>query len=123
MCEIPLDYVDAPRSAGSKSLVYRPSIASRAGGGDHWSPVSFWLGGFASDMSGSKAQFVDESGKEKRPGVFTELITLARGASKGKFIDGSISDWLERSLSLFHQSTQGPQISNQGVLWAHGLRC
>ncbi len=108
MCEIPLDYVDAPHSAGSKSW----SIARRlrpARGEGITKPGLVWLGGFASDMSGLKAQFVDKWAK-KNGQAFLRFDYSGHGASKGKFIDGSISDWLEQSLSLFHQSTQGPQI-------------
>ena len=108
MCEIPVEYVDARQSEGSKSW----SIARRlrpAKGQGVTKPGLVWLGGFASDMSGLKAQFVDEWAK-KNGQAFLRFDYSGHGASKGKFIDGSISDWLEQSLFLFHQSTQGPQI-------------
>ena len=108
MCEIPVEYVDARQSEGSKSW----SIARRlrpAKGQGVTKPGLVWLGGFASDMSGQKAQFLDEWAKNNGQ-AFLRFDYSGHGASKGKFIDGCISDWLEQSLSLFKQSTQGPQI-------------
>ncbi|NBT96655.1 MAG: alpha/beta fold hydrolase [Methylocystaceae bacterium] len=108
MCEIPLDYVDTPHSEGAKSWSIARRLRPAQGQGINKSGL-VWLGGFASDMSGLKAQFVDEWAK-KNGQAFLRFDYSGHGASKGKFIDGSISDWLEQSLFLFHQSTQGPQI-------------
>ena len=78
MCEIPLDYVDAPHIAGSKSW----SIARRlrpAQGEGITKPGLVWLGGFASDMSGLKAQIVDEWAK-KNGQAFLRFVYYGHGA-------------------------------------------
>lgn len=71
-------------------------------------PGLFWLGGFKSDMVGSKAEALDALGVDKGFGV-TRFDYSGHGASGGTFLDGSISLWLEEALAVF-ATTEGPQI-------------
>ncbi|MCD7058731.1 alpha/beta hydrolase [Pelagibacterium xiamenense] len=71
-------------------------------------PGLFWLGGFKSDMIGSKAQALDALGEEKGFAV-TRFDYSGHGASGGAFLEGTISRWLEESLAVF-SSTEGEQI-------------
>lgn len=71
-------------------------------------PGLFWLGGFKSDMMGSKAIALDEIGAELGVSV-TRFDYSGHGISDGAFLDGSISQWLEDALAVFNQ-TSGPQI-------------
>ena len=71
-------------------------------------PGLFWLGGFRSDMEGSKAQALDALGTEEGLGV-TRFDYSGHGKSGGDFLDGTISRWLEEALAVF-ATTQGPQI-------------
>jgi len=72
-------------------------------------PGVFWLGGFKSDMEGTKAQALDEwaaqSGRQA-----TRFDYSGHGRSGGRFEDGTISRWLEEALAVFRQFTSGAQI-------------
>ncbi|MDQ0325352.1 pimeloyl-ACP methyl ester carboxylesterase [Rhodopseudomonas julia] len=73
------------------------------------SPGVFWLGGFKSDMRGSKAEALDawaaQSGR-----AATRFDYSGHGQSEGVFRDGTISRWLEEALAVFEAFTEGPQI-------------
>ena len=71
-------------------------------------PGLFWLGGFRSDMTGSKAEAVDRFGAEHGLAV-TRFDYSGHGQTGGDFNLGSISRWLEESLAVF-ETTAGPQI-------------
>src|SRR3569623_3273165 len=71
-------------------------------------PGLFWLSGFRSDMTGSKATAVDEFGASHGLAV-TRFDYSGHGQSGGDFDQGTISRWLEEALAVF-DSTQGPQI-------------
>lgn len=72
-------------------------------------PGVFWLGGFKSDMEGSKAQALDswaaQSGRQA-----TRFDYSGHGQSSGRFEDGTISRWLEEAFVVFRDITSGPQI-------------
>ena len=80
------------------------AVRSRAG----QAPGLFWLGGFRSDMSGSKATALDELGAERGLAV-TRFDYSGHGESGGRFEDGTISRWLEEAVSVF-LTTTGPQV-------------
>jgi len=71
-------------------------------------PGLFWLGGFRSDMMGSKALALDALGAERGMAV-TRIDYSGHGVSGGDFNDGSISRWLEEALGVFAR-TSGAQI-------------
>ncbi|KKC37813.1 alpha/beta hydrolase [Devosia epidermidihirudinis] len=71
-------------------------------------PGIFWLGGFRSDMAGSKALALDALGAETGRAV-TRFDYSGHGISGGDFNEGTISRWLEESLAVF-ATTKGPQI-------------
>ena len=71
-------------------------------------PGLFWLGGFRSDMTGSKAGALDRFGAEHGLAV-TRFDYSGHGQTGGDFNLGSISRWLEESLAVF-ETTAGPQI-------------
>lgn len=69
----------------------------------------FWLGGFMSDMEGSKAQILaDLAINEARPNLRFDYS--GHGKSSGQFRDGTISKWLEQSIAVFENQTSGPRI-------------
>jgi pimeloyl-ACP methyl ester carboxylesterase len=80
------------------------AIVRRKGG----SPGLFWLGGFKSDMTGTKALALDRFA-EARGLAMTRFDYSGHGRSGGVFEEGTISRWLEESLAVF-ASTEGPQI-------------
>ncbi len=71
-------------------------------------PGLFWLGGFMSNMEGSKAVAVDAFAREKGLAA-TRFDYSGHGVSGGAFLDGTISRWLEEARAVF-DTTTGPQI-------------
>src|SRR5262249_7441750 len=83
------------------------AIAVRAVSGA--APGLFWLGGFKSDMQGTKAAalagFAVERGR-----ALVRFDYSGHGESKGEFVDGTIGRWLDESLAVFLRSCRGPQV-------------
>jgi pimeloyl-ACP methyl ester carboxylesterase len=71
-------------------------------------PGLFWLGGFRSDMTGSKAMAVDRFGSAHGLSV-TRFDYSGHGQTGGDFDLGTITRWLEESVAVF-DTTTGPQI-------------
>ncbi len=81
------------------------AVRSREGG----APGLLWLGGFKSDMQGTKAEALD--GWAAAHGrAYTRLDYSGHGASGGSFVDGTIGRWLEESIAVFDACCRGPQI-------------
>jgi len=81
------------------------AVRARPGTG----PGLFWLGGFASDMKGTKAQALDEwAAAHGRACVRFDYS--GHGESGGAFVDGTIGRWSEESLAVFDRFCAGPQI-------------
>ena len=69
----------------------------------------FWLGGFMSDMTGSKAESLAGLAREtRRP--FTRFDYSGHGKSGGAFVDGTISAWLEQATHMFMAKTKSRRI-------------
>ena len=71
-------------------------------------PGLFWLGGYRSEMTGSKAGALDALGAERGLAV-TRFDYSGHGRSGGDFRLGTISRWLDEALAVFG-TTSGPQI-------------
>jgi pimeloyl-ACP methyl ester carboxylesterase len=71
-------------------------------------PGLFWLGGFRSDMTGSKAAAIDRFGAEHGLAV-TRFDYSGHGQTGGDFDLGTITRWLQESLAVF-DTTAGSQI-------------
>ncbi|MBR2117760.1 MAG: alpha/beta hydrolase [Pseudomonadota bacterium] len=72
-------------------------------------PGVFWLGGFNSDMKGTKAQALDEWAAEYGRAC-VRFDYSGHGESGGTFADGTIGRWHEESLKVFDAFCEGPQI-------------
>jgi pimeloyl-ACP methyl ester carboxylesterase len=73
------------------------------------SPGLVWLGGFKSDMKGTKAEALDQwAAKEGRACVRFDYS--GHGESGGDFRDGTIGRWLEDSVAVYRQFAKGPQV-------------
>lgn len=73
------------------------------------SPGVVFFGGFKADMTGIKAATLHEWCHER--GIqFTRFDYSGHGQSSGKFVDGTIGQWLADSLLVLDQVTDGPQI-------------
>ncbi len=82
-------------------------IAVRAIPGD--APGVFWLGGFKSDMTGTKAERLAALAAE-RSRAYVRFDYSGHGASGGAFEEGTISRWLEEALAVFDEATAGEQV-------------
>ncbi|MGQ3671584.1 alpha/beta hydrolase [Xanthobacter sp. TB0136] len=72
-------------------------------------PGLFWLGGFMSDMAGSKAEHLATLAATH--GLANVRFDYSgHGISGGAFDEGTISRWLGEALAVFEATTQGPQI-------------
>ena len=68
-----------------------------------------WLGGFHSDMTGTKAQaLADQALAEGRS--FLRFDYFGHGQSSGAFRDGSISRWRDDVLAVLDNLTEGPVV-------------
>ncbi|MAS87516.1 MAG: alpha/beta hydrolase [Micavibrio sp.] len=68
-----------------------------------------FLGGFRSDMSGTKALFLEKLAKDQNL-PFLRLDYGGHGLSGGVFEEGSIKSWHEDALFLIKKLTDRPQI-------------
>ena len=96
-------------SVGTGAKSREIAIEHRPGETPGPNPGIVWLGGYRSDMGGTKAirldQWVAEQGK-----ACCRHDYSGHGDSGGKFSDGTISRWLEESLAVFDAKCSGPQI-------------
>src|SRR5882757_3753605 len=90
---------------GSDRAARRIAVRARAGS----TPGLFWLGGFNSDMQGTKALALDAWAAEHQRAC-VRFDYSGHGESDGAFIDGTIGRWLEESVAVFEQFCRGPQV-------------
>ena len=106
---------DAPSPTDSEPLAHievgtekaARKIAVRARAGN--APGLFWLGGFNSDMKGTKALALD-AWAETRNRACVRFDYSGHGESGGDFVDGTIGRWLEESVAVFERFCDGPQV-------------
>ena len=72
-------------------------------------PGLFWLGGFKSDMKGTKAEALDRWA-ESAARACVRFDYSGHGESGGDFEAGTIGRWLEESLGVYTRFAKGPQI-------------
>jgi len=72
-------------------------------------PGVVWLGGYRSDMMGTKAERLD-AWAAGTGHAFVRHDYSGHGESGGRFEDGTISRWLGESLAVLESFTAGPQI-------------
>ena len=72
-------------------------------------PCVVFLGGFKSDMTGTKAVYLKAWAKAQGR-AFLRLDYSGHGASGGAFLDGAIGDWFEDALEVITGVTKGPLI-------------
>jgi pimeloyl-ACP methyl ester carboxylesterase len=72
-------------------------------------PTVVFLGGFHSDMTGTKAQVVADQA-QATGGGYLRFDYFGHGESDGAFEDGTISRWREDALAVIDDLTQGPLV-------------
>jgi len=76
---------------------------------DGAAPGVFWLGGFKSDMKGTKAAALDEWAAANGRACI-RFDYSGHGESGGDFAEGTIGRWLDESLAVFEAFARGPQV-------------
>src|SRR6202795_3870336 len=90
---------------GQDAAARRIAVRARAG----TAPGLFWLGGFNSDMKGTKALALDSWAAEHHRAC-VRFDYSGHGESGGAFADGTIGRWLEESVTVFDRFCSGPQV-------------
>jgi len=90
---------------GTEATARRIAVRAREGAG----PGLFWLGGFKSDMRGTKAQALAQWAQQHGRAC-VRFDYSGHGESSGDFAEGTIGSWLEDSTAVFERFCRGPQI-------------
>src|ERR1700750_1157117 len=90
---------------GSDNSARRIAVRPRKGG----QPGLLWLGGFNSDMKGTKALALDAWAADHGRSC-VRLDYPGRGESGGQFVEGTIGGWLEESVAVFAQFCSGSTV-------------
>ena len=93
------------RSDGS-AIAYHKSAGDKTA---KRAPGLVFLGGFMSDMTGTKALALEAHARASGQD-FVRFDYLGHGASSGRFEDGTIGRWTEDAVAVIDQATEGPQI-------------
>ena len=72
-------------------------------------PGVVWLGGFHSDMAGTKAEALD-AWAARPPRAYVRFDYFGHGLSSGAFRDGTISRWRDDVLAVLDELCPGPQV-------------
>jgi pimeloyl-ACP methyl ester carboxylesterase len=91
---------------GTDKAARRIAVRQREGA----APGLFWLGGFKSDMRGTKAEALDLWARDHGRAV-TRFDYSGHGESGGDFTEGTIGRWLEDSLAVLDACCRGPQVA------------
>jgi pimeloyl-ACP methyl ester carboxylesterase len=72
-------------------------------------PTVVWLGGYRSDMTGTKAEALADRAKA-RGGGYLRFDYFGHGESSGDFLRGTITRWREDALAVIDELTEGPLV-------------
>jgi pimeloyl-ACP methyl ester carboxylesterase len=101
MSDCCLKFINVGTAAAARSIAVRRR--------DGAAPGLFWLGGFKSDMKGTKAAALDQWAQDNGRAMI-RFDYSGHGESGGAFADGTIGRWLEESLAVFDAECRGPQV-------------
>jgi pimeloyl-ACP methyl ester carboxylesterase len=96
-----LNFLELGTGADARSIAVREDEGS--------SPGLFWLGGFKSDMKGTKAAALSDWARQNGRAC-VRFDYSGHGESGGDFHSGTIGRWLEESLAVFETRARGPQV-------------
>lgn len=94
------EFLDGPHGR----LAYRRRTGEKDG-----RPGIVWLGGYRSDMLGTKAEHLDQW-SQAQGRDFLRFDYSGHGESEGHFEAGSIGDWAADALAMIDAKTAGAQI-------------
>ena len=72
-------------------------------------PGVIFLGGFNSNMTGTKAKYIELDCK-KNNRSFLRFDYFGHGQSDGKFEDGTLGKWIENTIFVLDELTEGNQV-------------
>ena len=101
MSECCLKYLDVGTGAAARRIAVRQR--------DGAMPGLLWLGGFKSDMGGTKAVALDNWAAAQGRACM-RFDYSGHGESSGEFSDGTIGRWLDESIAVFSALAAGPQV-------------
>ena len=78
-------------------------------GGPDRAPGVVFLGGFRSDMTGTKARYLEEYCR-RRGQAYVRFDYFGHGASSGDAALGTIGRWAEDAVAVLDSLTEGPQV-------------
>lgn len=90
-----IEYITVGTAGDARDI----AILARAATTDDDAPTLVWLGGYRSDMTGTKAVELDRYAKEEGFACI-RLDYSGHGASRGDFNRGTISRWLEETIAV-----------------------
>lgn len=96
-------YLDGPE--GSRLAYHRTAARDPADP----RPGLVFCGGFASDMTGTKATALEAYARE-RGQAFLRFDYRGHGASSGEFAEGTIGRWAADAVAVLDALTEGPQV-------------
>lgn len=100
--ETEISFIDVGAPVAVRRIAMRVHHPEKPSG----QPTLVWLGGYRSDMTGTKAVEVERYAME-RGATCVRFDYSGHGASGGAFTDGTISRWLEESLAVIDQAAPG----------------
>ena len=101
MSDCCLKFLQVGTGAATRSIAVR----QREGG----NPALLWLGGFKSDMKGTKAEALDAWARDHGRAM-TRFDYSGHGETGGDFTAGTIGRWLEECLAVYDACCRGPQV-------------
>lgn len=96
------EYLD---TASGRRIAFRSTPGAGTGAG----PGVVFLGGFKSDMTGTKALYLEDWARRSGR-AFLRFDYSGHGDSSGAFEDGCIGDWAEDARAVIEARTEGPQV-------------
>ncbi|PKR51955.1 alpha/beta hydrolase [Thalassospira marina] len=101
-----LMFLDQPD--GSK-IAYHAIPRKQAATPNDEKPGILFLGGFMSDMTGTKATHLEQH-CVRRGLAYTRFDYSGHGQSSGRFADGTIGQWARDAIAILDEVAHGPQI-------------
>src|SRR5436190_606014 len=102
---------------GEASAARKIAVRARKGS----APGLFWLGGFNSDMLGTKAVALD-AWAAQHGRACVRFDYSGHGESGGALVEGTIGRWLEESVAVFERFCVGLQgAKDPDVPWQHAF--
>jgi pimeloyl-ACP methyl ester carboxylesterase len=96
---------DILTTKSGRKIAYHSSTGTGPGTG----PGLVFLGGFMSDMDGTKAVELEAWAKSEGR-AFLRFDYSGHGASSGTFAEGTIGDWADDAMAAITTLTTGPQV-------------